>query len=853
MRLVERVRRERLPVGPDLVDELARLGFVLPLVDAELRVREAALDELLLQLRHDVHELLAHRLAELVRLAAREAGEVAREQHHLFLIDRDAVRVLEARLHLRVVVGDGLAALLAVDEVGDVAHGARTVQRVHGDEVRQLLGLQLHEVLLHARRFELEESGRLAAAEELVGLLVVVGNLVRVELACLVANLLRHARIVLPEKRDALLLDGKRLQSEEVHLQKSDWLDEVSVILSRQQLVFLLPFTFALRLLPSTFFRRRHDGEGFGDRIAGDDDAAGVDARLADAALEASGAFHELMDDGIVGVERGLEVGGFLAGLLEVDLRRVGDVRGELVRVRQRIVHHAADVLDRRLRGHLSERHDVRDVVRPVAARHVVEDALAAGVVEVDVDIGHGDAVGVEEAFEQEVVLERIDVGDPERIGDGRTRGGSAPGADPHAALLACGADVVADDEEVAGKAHQLDRVELELHAFLHVLRNDAFGVAPADLRAGPDERGEIVGLELDAKHLLVSAQAVEVVGLLDVELGLQLLLVELLRVALLGAELDRNRKLRHDRRRVELVLLDHVRDGLRVRDDFGTFGEEGAHLLLGLEVFLAGVDHALLVGHLLARRKREEDVMRIVVRRVEEVDVVRGDDADVELLPELEHALDDLDLALVEVDEVGLRRERDVGTGLRGLVDHHLERVVFAEEVLVPLRGALGLGHVPRVDRVRDFAGDARGGAVETLVVFLEEGVVDSRVVVEAVDVRLGHEADEVVVPRLVHRVEAKVMAVLVLVARLVVAGRGDVRLAAEDGLDADAGEVAVGLLLLRPALVVEALQGEKVAVVCDRQGGHAERARLADERHDLALPVEKRIGRVQVKMNEI
>ena len=67
------------------------------------------------------------------------------------------------------------------------------------------------------------------------------------------------------------------------------------------------------------------------------------------------------------------------------------------------------------------------------------------------------------------------------------------------------------------------------------------------------------------------------------------------------------------------------------------------------------------------------------------------------------------------------------------------------------------------------------------------------------------------------------------------------------------DAGEVAVGLLLFRPALVVEALQGEEVAVVCDRQGGHAERARLADERHDLALSVEKRIGRVQVKMNEI
>ena len=66
-------------------------------------------------------------------------------------------------------------------------------------------------------------------------------------------------------------------------------------------------------------------------------------------------------------------------------------------------------------------------------------------------------------------------------------------------------------------------------------------------------------------------------------------------------------------------------------------------------------------------------------------------------------------------------------------------------------------------------------------------------------------------------------------------------------------AREIAVRLLLLRAALVVEALEREEVAVVGDGEGRHAELARLLHERHDLAQPVKKRIGRVEMEMDEI
>ncbi len=187
-------------------------------------------------------------------------------------------------------------------------------------------------------------------------------------------------------------------------------------------------------------------------------------------------------------------------------------------------------------------------------------------------------------------------------------------------------------------------------------------------------------------------------------------------------------------------------------------------------------------------------------------------------------------------------RRAGDVR--LRGVVEHHLQVVVVPEEVLVPLRDALRLVHAVCVDGTRNLARDAGGGADQTLMVLFEQVVVDARVVVEAVDVGLGDEANEVVVAGEVLREEDQVVAALVLVARRVVARRGDVRLAAEDGLDGR--QVAVALL--RAALVVERLQGEEVAVVGDRQRGHAPLARAPHERFDAALPVQQGIGGMDV-----
>ena len=89
---------------------------------------------------------------------------------------------------------------------------------------------------------------------------------------------------------------------------------------------------------------------------------------------------------------------------------------------------------------------------------------------EVDVDVGHADAVGVEEALEQQVVGEGIEVGDAQQVGHQRAGGRAPPRAHRDAGLLGV-AHEVPHDEEVGRKAHLLDDGQLHLQPLAHLGR----------------------------------------------------------------------------------------------------------------------------------------------------------------------------------------------------------------------------------------------------------------------------------------------------------------------------------------------------------------------------------------------
>ncbi len=124
MALVEGIGCEFFPVGPYLLKHFGVMAVGL-----------AAFKEFSFKVVHLVDEFLTHGFSECVAFASGEVGQQSRQKHHLFLIDCDAVGVLEVFFHLGDVILDWGPTMFSGDEIGYVVHRPRTIQGVHGDEV----------------------------------------------------------------------------------------------------------------------------------------------------------------------------------------------------------------------------------------------------------------------------------------------------------------------------------------------------------------------------------------------------------------------------------------------------------------------------------------------------------------------------------------------------------------------------------------------------------------------------------------------------------------------------------------------------------------------------------------------
>jgi hypothetical protein len=266
------------------------------------------------------------------------------------------------------------------------------------------------------------------------------------------------------------------------------------------------------------------------------------------------------------------------------------------------------DVLDDGARLHRPERHDLADRLLAVLLPDVLDDLAAPLEAEVHVHVGHGHALRVQEALEEQVELERADVRDAERVGDERAGRRAAPRADRDAAV-ARRLDEVGDDEEVARVAGLQDDAELVVEPLLDLLGQRAGrGAARAGIaRVGP------LGRELDE-------------------------------VVVLGGDALGEREAR------DVVLLPErhvhlVGDAQRVLEHVGTIGEALAHLGGALEVEPPVVVHPVGVLEILAEPDAQQDVVRRVVVGLEEVGVVGGDHRQPQLGRQAEDLLVELPL----------------------------------------------------------------------------------------------------------------------------------------------------------------------------------------------------------------
>ena len=335
--------------------------------------------------------------------------------------------------------------MLARDEVVDHAglQGPRSEQGDQGDDVAESIRLQPADQILHAARLELEHRRRAAALQQLIGRRVLhrqSGDFERRFTRD------RPARI---DVAHGPIDDRERAQSQEVEFDETRGLDVVLVELRHRRGAAFL-----------TVERRE-----IGQHRRGDHDAAGMRAGVTRQALEAARQIDQVAHLSIAVVEpRKLLL--LLERFVERDAYFERDQLCDPVDIAVVVAEHPTDVANDGFGRQGAVGDDLRDTLATVFRGHVLDDAIAAFHAKIHVEVGHGDAFRIQEAFEQQVVFDRIQIGDAEHIGDQGARTGTATGTDRYA-VLARPANEIGDDQEVPGEAHAADHAEFEIETVL--------------------------------------------------------------------------------------------------------------------------------------------------------------------------------------------------------------------------------------------------------------------------------------------------------------------------------------------------------------------------------------------------
>ena len=258
-----------------------------------------------------------------------------------------------------------------------------------------------------------------------------------------------------------------------------------------------------------------------------------------------------------------------------------------------------------------------------------------------------------------------------------------------------------------------------------------------------------------------------------------------------------------------------------RVFNGVREVGEEGAHLLLALDVELArGHLHAIWVGERLARLYAHQHFLRLGIVGGQVVAVVGDDEGDVHLPRQFDQARQHLlflgDAVILQFDE----------------------EIAASEDVQILLRHLPGFVVAPVEQKFRQVARKAGGEGDEAAGVFFQQFVVHARAVVKAAREALGDEAGEVFVA-LVVLAEQNEVGILAKGGLLFVHVRADVHLAADDGMDA---RVLAGAVKVHHAV--------HHAVVGDGAGVHAQLLQARHEGLDGAGAVQEAVFRVQVQV---
>ena len=151
--------------------------------------------------------------------------------------------------------------------------------------------------------------------------------------------------------------------------------------------------------------------------------------------------------------------------LINGDIQLLRDHLGKTVYIIIRKIHHSSHITDHTLCRQCTEGYDLDHLFLAIFAADIVNNLLSSFEAEININIGHGHTLRVQEAFKQQIILDRVNIRDLQRIGNNTSRRRTTPRS--HHDLIGLGIiDKIPHDQEIIHVPHSLDNRKLIIKAF---------------------------------------------------------------------------------------------------------------------------------------------------------------------------------------------------------------------------------------------------------------------------------------------------------------------------------------------------------------------------------------------------
>ena len=146
----------------------------------------------------------------------------------------------------------------------------------------------------------------------------------------------------------------------------------------------------------------------------------------------------------------------------------------------------------------------------------VSDNFVSTPLIEVHVDVRHLFALGIQEPLEDQPVLEGVQIRDPQRVADDRSRRRSSSWSDPDPMIPGV-PDEIPHDEEVPRKPHPLDHGELVLDPRSHIVRVVAISLSGSRVDQFPKVAVQrLAGRRVEPRQVQVTEPEIELARLGD-------------------------------------------------------------------------------------------------------------------------------------------------------------------------------------------------------------------------------------------------------------------------------------------------------------------------------------------------